>query len=159
MKTKLFLLTAIATTLMFFSCGGKSDFDSDPFNHFYKNKADVDDDDDDKKDDLGKMPTSKDFYHRMLTEFCQRYYSANFGKRFKNFSKIGNIKVEDDSTAFTSGKIYYYTKKRGNKTREAEFKATITRIARDMYRITFEKKEEKYWDDTTQSLSFKEDKK
>lgn len=118
----------------------------------------MDDNDDDTMDDLGKMPTSIDFYHRMLTEFCQRYYSANFGKRFKNFSKIGSPKIEDDSTAFTSGKLYYYTKKTGDKTKEADFKATITRISRDMYRITFENKEEKYWDDTTQSISFKEDK-
>lgn len=165
MKTKLFLLTAIVTTLMFFSCGGKSDFDSDPFNHFYKNKLDVDDDDDDTKDDLGKMPTDSLFYERMLKKFCKLYDEEKFNYRFKSL-EITRMRILDDSTAVMEGRHYFTDKKKKKKNKDKSnyFWAMVTRTGRDEYKINFETEIDDPWeenqfrfDDTTQTINYKED--
>ena len=151
MRTKLLLL--MSTIFLIVSCGKKSGFTYDPSKYF-TNEEETNNSDSHK--DLGPMPTDSNLYDGLLNQFCKVYYEAKFEKRFKSLF-VEDFSIEDDSTVFATGPLTYYKKKSGEKTEETEYKATITRIARDEYRITFEKKGEKYWDDTTQTINYKED--
>ena len=153
MKTKLFFL--MATILMIVACGDNNGTSTDPMD-FIKLKEDPKEasKSPDSSKDLGEMPTDDVFYDGLLNHFCKVYYQAKFGKRFKSLF-VEDIIVEDDSTVFATGPLTYYTKDKGDKTECIQYKATITRVALDNYRITFEKKGEKYWDDTTQTINYK----
>ena len=143
----------MATVFLIASCGEKSGFISDP-SEYYKKKEGGNVDNPSK--DLGPMTTDDFFYENLLNRFCKIYYEAKFEKRFKSLF-VEDLVVEDDSTVYATGPITYFKKDTGAKTDETQYKATITRIAQDEYRITFEKKGEKYWDDTTQTINYKED--
>ena len=148
MKTKLLLL--MATILMVVACGKKSGTNTDP-----KQKEVTKDNVDSLKSskNLDNMPTDDEFYEGMLKIFCKRNYQAKFKKRFKGLV-LEDLVLNNDSTVMVSGPLIFFEKESGDSTGETEFKATIIRISQDKYKITFENKGEKEWNDTTMTINY-----
>ena len=155
MKTKVLLL--IMAILMIVACGGWSESNTESISVVKQNdEAKEDPTAANPSKDLGKMPTDVNFYKRMLIGFCKANYKNKFGKEFKEKGFYLNKKPKFvNDTTVTTGGLH---------NNNADFKATIKRIAKDTYKITFEIKMEiendfsnwKRWDDTTDTIRFKE---
>ena len=157
MKAYHLLLAVFA--LMIVACGGKSDATIDPL-------ASIDHGATSKEaaavrepvDDFGKMPHDKKFYTRLLIRFCKDNdnYEEKFGKEFHESGLIVNkTKHVNDNTVTATGLIT-------DKGKRTNIKATIKRVAKDTYKITFEAEidypycEKNRWDDTTATITCKE---
>lgn len=148
MKTKLLFLTA--AILMIVACGKKSGTNTDP-----KQKEETKDTVDSLKSDNNfvQMPTDDEFYEGMLKIFCKRNYQAKFKKQFKGLV-LEDLVLNNDSTAIVSGPLIFSELEKGDTIMETEFKATIIRVGKDKYKITFENKGEKEWNDTTLTINY-----
>ena len=148
MKTRLLLLTA--TILMFVACGKKSGTSADP-KQKEMTKETVDSAKSSKVFD--NMPTDDKFYEGMLKIFCKKNYQATFKKRFMGII-LEDLVLNNDSTVSVSGPLFYYLNETGDTTGETEFKAVITRIGQEKYKVTFENKGEEEWADTTLTINY-----
>ena len=152
MKTKLILL--MTTILMIVACG-KGSGTSTTSNDTIKQEEGVKETGDTLKSskDFGNMPTEDKFYDGMLDIFCKRNYQKSFNKRFKHLL-LEDLVLNNDSTVIVSGPLTFYQKETGDETEETEFKATITRIGQNKFRIYFENKGEKGWDDINLTINY-----
>ena len=148
MKTKLLLL--MATVLMVVACGEKSGTNNDS-----KQKEVTKDAVDSLQSSkgFGNLPTDDKFYEGMLDIFCKRNYQLKFKNRFKCLV-LEDLVLTNDSTVMVSGPLVFYKQETGDMTGETEFKAIITRVGQDKYKITFENKGEKEWNDTTMTINY-----
>ena len=148
MKVKLLLL--VVTILMVVACGEKSETNTDPKQEEVT-EATVDSLKSSK--DFDNMPTDEKFYEGMLKIFCKRNYQLKFKNRFK-YLLLEDLVLNNDSTVIVSWPLVFYEKETGDMTGETEFRATITRIDKNKYNITFENKGEKEWNDTTLTINY-----
>ena len=148
MKAKLLLL--MATILMVVACGGNSGTNSDSKQKEVAKKS-VDTPKSSK--DFDNMPTDDKFYEGMLEVFCKRNYQVRFKNRFKELV-LEDFVLNNDSTVTVSGPLVFYKQEKGDETGETEFRANIIRIGQNKYRITFENKGEKEWNDTTMTINY-----
>ena len=148
MKTKLLLL--MATILMVVACGEKSGTTTAPKQKEVTNET-VDSLKPSKNFD--NMPIDDKFYEGMLKIFCKRNYQVKFKKRFKALV-LEDFVLNNDSTVTVSGPLVYFEKETGDMTGETEFRAIITRLDQNKYKITFENKGEKEWADTTLTINY-----
>ena len=148
MKAKLLLL--MATILMVVACGEKSGTNTDSKQKEVTKNA-VDSLKSSKV--LDNMPTDDKFYEGMLEVFCKKNYQVKFKKRFKGLL-LEDLVLNNDSTVIVSGPLVFYKKEQGDATGETEFRATIIRIGQNKYKITFENKGEKEWNDTTMTINY-----
>ncbi|MBO4820220.1 MAG: hypothetical protein J5548_01985 [Prevotella sp.] len=148
MKTKLLLL--LAAILMIVACGKKSGTNTDP-----KQKEVTKDTVDSLKSGTNfvQMPTDDEFYEGMLKIFCKKNYQAKFKKQFKGLV-LEDLVRNNDSTVLVSGPLIFSEMETGDTIVETEFKATIIRVGKDKYKITFENKGEKEWNDTTMTINY-----
>ena len=148
MKTKSLLL--MVTILMVVACGEKSGKDTAP----EQNEVTTETVDSTKSDNVSDtIPTDDKFYEGMLEVFCKRNYQAKFKKRFKGLL-LEDLALKNDSTVIVSGPLDFYEEETGDTAGKTEFKASITRIGENKYKITFENKGEKEWDDTTMTINY-----
>ena len=141
-----------AAILMVEACGGRSESNTKSLNEEVKETLAVNY----PNKDLGNMPTNIKFYKKMLISFCKANYKKKFGKEFNEngFYLNKRPKLVNDSTVTTGGLH----------NNNMDFNATIKRISKDTYKITFEIKMEikndfshwKRWDDTTDTIVYKE---
>ena len=148
MKTKSLLL--MVTILMVVACGENSGKNTAPEQKEVTTET-VDSTKSSKVSDT--MPTDDKFYEGMLEIFCKRNYQAKFKKRFKGLL-LEDLVLKNDSTVVVSGPLDFYEKETGDMTGKTEFKANITRMGENKYKITFENKGEKEWDDTTMTINY-----
>ena len=148
MKTKSLLL--MVTILMVVACGENSGKDTAP----KQNEVTTETVDSTKSDIVSDtIPTDDKFYEGMLEVFCKRNYQTKFKKRFKGLL-LEDLVLKNDSTVIVSGPLDFYEEETGDTAGKTEFKASITRIGENKYKITFENKGEKEWDDTTVTINY-----
>ena len=148
MKFKLLLL--MATILMVVACGENSGTSTDPKQ---KEETKVTVDSLKSSKDFENMSTDDKFYEGMLEIFCKRNYQVKFKKRFKGLL-LEDLVLNNDSTVIVSGPLTFYKNETGDMTEETNFRATITRIDQNKFKITFENKGEKEWNDTTMTINY-----
>ena len=155
MKVYVLLLTVFA--FMIVACGAEGDASIDNLASINKSELSTETTSVRKPDnDLGKMPQDKKFYKRLLVRFCKDNYKEKFGKEFLENSFIVNkTKLLNDNVVTATGLIT-------DKNKRTNVKATIKRVAKDTYKITFEAEidypycEKNRWDDTTATITFNE---
>lgn len=155
MKIKFILILAVLFGVV--ACGENSGTSTSPMDFIKQNETEKEETTDPElSKDLGKMPSKKEFYRKMLITFCKKNFNKKFKKEFDGKGLlVKKIEPINDNTVTAIG-LYTYKKE------NTHYKATITRVAKETYRITFEIEinfphcEKKRWDDTTDTITYKE---